>query len=515
MARGRMLARAAVAVLLWAVAAVPAFLLLFLTDEAPVVVASHDAKVRPTLSSYHRVDLGPYLPDFRVRHDDVVGVDVVLGKTNATTPEELVRRYATLASRPEPEMRRLRSEVAGLAIESGLRAAVIGVLPVAGWLLLGGRRRRELVIETPYAGLAVFLVAGAVVVALVQPWREPETQVRPARWIPLQTAVPQVPVPAELAGVEVQSGLLTATTRKFVTSGFDSYAKSKVFYDRLQERAGEVAPLLHEPAEDETVAVLVSDRHDNISMDAVVREVADLAGATVVLDAGDDTSTGEPWEAFSLDSLDEAFEDYDEKVVVAGNHDHGDFVARYLRDLGWTHLDGEPEEVADVRFLGVDDPRSSGLGSWREETGLTFAEVRERVAEDACRLEEDGERVATLLVHDANLGRDALARGCVDLVLGGHLHRQVGPTQVIGSNGSIGYSYTQGTTGGAAYAIAIGSKPRRDAQFTFVTYSDGRPVGLQPVTITPGGEYQVAPYTELDLDPRPTTQGPTPLPDPE
>jgi len=102
-------------------------------------------------------------------------------------------------------------------------------------------------------------------------------------------------------------------------------------------------------------------------------------------------------------------------------------------------------------------------------------------------------------VHDANLGRTALSRGCTDLVLAGHLHRQVGPTRVVGENGKVGYTYTNGTTGGAAYAIALGSKLRRDAEFTFVTYREGRPVGIQPVTVTTTGAISVAPYVELDL----------------
>ena len=76
-------------------------------------------------------------------------------------------------------------------------------------------------------------------------------------------------------------------------------------------------------------------------------------------------------------------------------------------------------------------------------------------------------------------------------MLGGHLHVQVGPTRVIGENGQAGYSYTTGTTGGAAYAIAIGSKPRREAEVTLVTYADGRPVGLQPVVLQTNGVFRV------------------------
>ena len=174
--------------------------------------------------------------------------------------------------------------------------------------------------------------------------------------------------------------------------------------------------------------MLVSDRHDNIGMDPVARAVADLGGATVLLDAGDDTSTGSSWEAFSLESLDEAFSSFEERYLVTGNHDHGSFVAGQAADLGFTVMDAEVVEAADdIRLLGVADPRSSGLGSWREETGLSFDDVGERLADAACAADADGERVGTLLVHDANLGREALARGCTDLVVGGHLHDIVGP----------------------------------------------------------------------------------------
>ena len=144
--------------------------------------------------------------------------------------------------------------------------------------------------------------------------------------------------------------------------------------------------------------------------------------------------------------------------------------------------------------------RSSGLGSWRDERDVSFEEQSGLLADLACEQDADGERVSTLLVHDANSGREALARGCVDLVLGGHLHVQVGPTEVVGQNGRVGYTYTNGTTGGAAYAVAIGSKLRRDAQVTLVTYRDGRPVGLQPVVVRTPGEFVVGDYTELTLD---------------
>ena len=488
-------------VLVWLLLAVPTWAFLFRHSSAEVVVASHDAVVHPDFDGTVRLDLGPYLPDLRTTTGSRFGVRVELGKTTATTTPELAQRYAAIAAHPEAEQDRVRDVVTGLARDSAVQAAAIALVPIGVWLALGRRRRRELLRGDKRVLLAGLGATALVVVLVVQPWHGEGATVQGDQWIPVGEAVPELTVPPELAGWEVQGGLISKGSQRLLSSLFDTYERSKVFYHQVADRVGDVAAELRTPQDGETVAVLVSDRHDNIGMDAVVRAVADEAGATVVLDAGDDTSTGETWEAFSLDSLNTAFEDLDSRVAVAGNHDNGTFVSRYLAKLGWTHLsDGEAETpFAEVRVAGIDDPRSSGLGTWRDEKGLSFDEVRDRLADQVCQLDEDGERVATLLVHDATLGATALSRGCTDLVLAGHIHSQLGPTRVEGENGKAGYSYTNGTTGGAAYAIAIGSKLRRDAEFTFVTYSEGRPVGIQPVMVRTTGALDVGEYTPLDL----------------
>jgi predicted phosphodiesterase len=262
------------------------------------------------------------------------------------------------------------------------------------------------------------------------------------------------------------------------------------FYGELLEAVPQQG--FRAPDEDETVALLVSDRHDNIGMDPVSRAIGDAGGATVLITAGDDTSTGGSWEVFSISSLADAFEGYD-VVAAAGNHDTGTAVVDAYRDAGFTVLEGEPTEVAGIRFLGDHDPRSSGLTAGYTEGEESVAEQGSRLASVAC---EDGE-VSTLVVHSPSTGEAVAESGCVDLVVSGHLHRQVGPDTVMGDNGEPTAVYTNGTTGGAAYAFALGSKLRRDAQVTLLTYRDGRPVGLQPVTITPGGEVVPADYVEL------------------
>jgi hypothetical protein len=472
---------------------------LFLNSSRTVVLVGHDTVVRPTLGGDAVIETGPLLPDFRLRDVGPVGVDLTLGKTEVGSIEELVDRYAYIAADPRAPVEKVRDVVVDMAVTAGLRGLGVGLVPVAVFLLLGRHRRGEL-----FRGLGTRqgAVAGVLLLALPllvwQPWEtDEETQEDQGSWETLaEFAGEGVVLPAELRDVEVRTGPVASQSRRLLLSAVDTYDKSKEFYSTA---AGSAADLeLHQPGEGETVALLVTDRHDNIGMDRVARAIGEAAGATVVLDGGDDTSTGQPWEGFSLDSLSSTFEDWD-RFGVAGNHDHGDFVSTYLADQGWTMLDAEAVDAPwGGTLLGVDDPRSSGLGSWRDETGLSFTEVGLRLADAACAAAADGERVSTVLVHDANLGKEALLRGCVDLVVGGHTHVQDGPVVVSGEDGSVGYTWTNGTTGGAAYAFALGSKPRRDADVSLITYAEGRPVGLQWVRLRTNGTWRVGEWSPVE-----------------
>ncbi|MCD4533833.1 metallophosphoesterase [Nocardioides sp. cx-169] len=487
----------------WLGLALVASALVFLNSSRTVTLASHDAVIRPDLTGRAVLHTGPVLPDLRVDSGSPIGADISLGKTEAPSTEALVERYAVLASQPDGAVRKVKGAIQGLLVDALLRGAVLGLVPVLLFAAVGAARRRELARQAlSRRGALAALFVPLMVIGLWEPWDDEDERVESGRrWVSLSTFLgPTVPIPEEADGVEVLGDVTTSQTRRLIESAVDTYAKSEEFYARAAEDAAGLA--LREPEEDETVVALISDRHDNIGMDAVARAIADAGGATAVFDAGDDTSTGKAWEAFSLDSVTAAFDGYDGHWAVTGNHDNGPFVADYLDEQGWTVLDGEPVDgPGGTRLLGVGDPRSSGLGSWRDETGLSYAEVGDRLADAACAADEGGERVATVLVHDSDLGDEALARGCTDLVVGGHLHVQDGPTAVTAEDGRVGYSFTTGTTGGAAYAIAIGSKIRRPAQVTLLTYADGRPAGLQPVVLQSNGRFDVGEFVPLDYSP--------------
>jgi len=482
----------------WLVVALPLSVIFFLNSSTVIPVASHDTQVSPTMDGWVTVHTGPYLPDLRMPSDSFVGVDLTLGKTEAATPEAMVERYAFIASQPDAQVEHVKAAIIDLALTSAGQAALVALLPPLLWLVVGRQRRHELLGATfsrrVLTGASAVLVALALVVLLaVRPWADDTAlQDRDVSWQALPDFLPELAVPADVADVEVAVTATTTGSRRLLMSAVDTYDRSKNFYRAAREAADDI--VVREPQDGETVAVIVSDRHDNIGMDRVIRAVADKAGATAVLNAGDDTSTGEQWEAFSLDSLVREFEDYD-GYAVQGNHDHGTFVGTYLADHGWQGAEHDPfEGPGGMRMMARNDPRSSGLGTWRTPVEQTIEEVSADIAEVACAEEE---RVNLLLVHDDDMGADALAQGCVDLVVAGHVHVQTGPDPVTGANGQVGYTYTNGTSGGAAYAVAVGSKLRRPAQFTLLTIADGRPTGLQPVTLQTNGQFVVDEWIPL------------------
>ena len=486
----------------WMLTAVVAWLLLFTHHHREMVLGGHQVVVTPTFDRYAVLRMGPYIPDVRVPTGSRLGVSIQVEKTTATSTESLVERYALMAAQPQPEIRRVVDELTDMAEIDALRAGVIGLVPLGLWILVGADRRRQLAHPSRRTSATAGALAVILVVLVWQPWQTAPEQGERTEWISLPDAVPSIAVPDELRSVQVQGGLLTDETEHLAKSALRVFAESKSYYRELADKVATVAGRLRQPDKGDTVGLLISDRHDNIGMDQVALALARAGKATVVIDAGDDTSSGASWESFSLESLDDAFHDFPVRLFVAGNHDHGGFVTGYLEKAGWTHLDGKAiTAFGGVRILGVDDPRANGLVDPEDTHQDDFLKVTDQLSDTICDDAAAGDRIDTVIVHDASMALPALTRGCTDLVLSGHLHIQVGPDRTVAEDGSIGYRYTNGTTGGAAYSFALGSSLAHPAEVTLVTWHDGRPIGLQPVEIDTKARITVKPFVPLDYRP--------------
>lgn len=489
-------------------------------DSRVVVIGAHTTTVSPTFDGYATLDFGPLLPRARIPTDEPagLGVRIDVGETDASSINQLIARDAVIASQPHGEIAKVASTVEEMARDAAIRGGGIGVLfavaVALAWMAVGRDRRRQIGLlvrrhRRPRRRSVVVAVASATAAAVgvgLLAWPQgghPESALRVQEWEPLDQVFPELTGDAPiLDSVELSRGSATKAALDVVHSALKTYRTSVRFYGDMRDQVPMVANQIHQPSQDETVALLVTDRHDNIGMDPVAAAVGDAGHASIVIDMGDDTSTGGSWEAFSLNSLGNAFEDYD-KIGIAGNHDSGSFVIGALKDEGFTVLNGKPVEMDGIRFLGDSDPRSSGLtAGYSGSSDETIEEQGRRLAKVAC---EDG-NVSTVIVHSPTTGKPVADSGCVDLVLSGHLHRQVGPQTVTSPQGRKTVTYTNASTGGAVYAFALGSKLRRPAQVTLVTFKDGRPVGLQPVNFETSGEVSVQKYLRLDLKTSPRSR---------
>ncbi len=461
----------------------------FLHSERHLTIGAHQAVVSPQVDGHATIDFGPLLPEVRVPVDAPlgVGVNVRLGDSDAVGLEELLQRDAAIAAQPSGEVREVTAAVTDMAAEAALRGLGVGVLTVTvlvlGWRAVGADRRRRIRREMvqPSRGQVAGGVATVVVVvgALVLVSLPERQDAEPAQtWTAAREVFPELPADPVLDRLQLAQGSATTSSRALVEGALYLYRDSVSFYGALEEQATQVR--VREPEDGETTALVVTDRHDNIGMDPVARNIADRAKARLLIDLGDDTSQGGAWETFSINSLARAFKGFD-VVSIGGNHDS----RRTTKDqekAGFTVLDGDPVE---------------------------------ELTSTACDADERGERVGVLAVHSWASGRKVAASGCVDLVLTGHLHYQVGPRAIAGPDGRSTTRLTTGTTGGAVLPIALGSSLRRDAQVTIVTFdADGAPVGLQVVTFTPAGVIDVGDYTELPLTSSPSPADPDPTEDP-
>ncbi|WP_139983535.1 metallophosphoesterase family protein [Nocardioides litoris] len=294
-------------------------------------------------------------------------------------------------------------------------------------------------------------------------------------------------------------------------------SKAQVLVDRQEEQektyreaalaslAGQ-APLVEAPREGEVAVMMQSDMHCNTTMIRLQREVwstLDEAGSApaVLAIAGDLTTNGTAAEGVCI--RDERAIAGDAPVAAIGGNHESATSEDQMREAGMTVLDGDVEEVGDVRVLGDLDPSRTELfggSSLRGDEGQDGQGRRLRdVAEDA-----GDDRPDLVMVHEAYAAQaflgiasvdewltgddtgtgaarvaerpdDAEADGVPDVPAGvvvyGHWHRQVEPRVAWNSDGSWTFVMELDTSGGAIDTPTLGnfstpwSRPQQEASF--------------------------------------------------
>ena len=470
-------------------------------------VGTHEGTMTLTLDGHATARNIPVLgSDLRVPSDAPARLGVRFDITNTPDLQSALQRDALIAAQPAGEKENMKEVVIDLVRTSAMGGIAIGVIGTGGIYLrrrYGVSRPGELGTVLATAGILTSIGLLVVPGSLTKP--------TDTDWAPLAE---QVPVLAQLNSsfvntLEISNGDLEDGAAQLINSGVAAYETSNAFYGPLKEKAALLGPLLHQPTEGQEVAVIISDRHDNSNMDPVVKAAADAAGATIVLDAGDDLGSSQPWEMFSLNSLFATFKDYKHKYVATGNHDWASFVPKAFKDAGWTVLSGDAVPFLDeAKIVGERDPRRSSLGDLPAQPGdKTIPEISAELSTIAC--EDD---VAVALVHSPGAAKAIAETGCVPLVIAGHQH-WLKQELVQGINGDS-QLFINGTTGGSPslLPIALWQRLHNDATIGFATFEDDRAVGIQSVTFKKSGEILVGEYTDIPLpsllSARPSAQKP-------
>ena len=177
---------------------------------------------------------------------------------------------------------------------------------------------------------------------------------------------------------------------------------------------------LHQPPgalpERDTIRVVhVSDMHSSSAAAKLVRQTVDLYQADFVIDTGDLTDLGTPFEAGYPSTYLPLPKPY---VWIGGNHDTPTITATMRAINGVTVLDSQFTDIDGVNIGGFPDPASVNLSP----NPLNDAQLATDAARILKLVESQNPRPFIVAVHDPK--QAALLPGSVPVVLNGHTHRE-------------------------------------------------------------------------------------------
>ena len=405
-----------------------------------------------------------------------------MGKTTATTASEIALRYAAIAAHPDAEIRRVREAVDDLAREPAARP------PSSAWCRSGSgwcwaaRRRLELVAPARPDAPGSPRSDGARrrgPSCWCEPWRAEPDACRSRAGSRSRPRSPRCTCRPTCRAWQIQGGLVTKGTRRLRVQPLRHLRQEQGVLPgrrRPGRRSGRPAP----PARARTRRSPCWSA-TGTTTSAWTRSSARRPTRPAPPSCWTPATTprpGSPGRRSASTRSTRPSTATTPRSRSAGNHDNGTFVSQLP---GEARLDAPRRRARRSRSRACGSPASTTRAPAASATGVTRrASPSPRsgppIADDVCELDEQGERIATLLVHDANLGGTALARGCTDLVLAGHLHVQKGPTRVVGENGKVGLHLHErhDRRGGVRHRDREQAAPRRPSSPSSPTATAGR-----------------------------------------
>jgi predicted phosphodiesterase len=414
--------------------------------------------LRPSLSGGTIVHVAPLGRIQLDTHEGPLSLHASLDQINSADATAIVKDPTRLAGIEDRVAGDVRDGLRTLV----LRAVLFGALGAAATVALVVRRPRAVLVGL----LAALVGMGGTGVAAAATWRS-EALNEP-----------------EYTGLLSRAPAAIGDARQ-ILSRFSAYrtelAGLILNVSRLYETAANL-PSYSAGAGDGVVRLLhVSDIHLNPSAFDLVEQLVEQFDITVVVDSGDIADWGSVAENGIASRIGGLGVPY---VYVRGNHDSPVTEAAVRAQPNATVLDGEPADVAGIRFWGMGDPRFTPdkRTSDDRETQRTTIEAFATAVETDLLAEAAGVDVAVL--HDPAAA--AKIMGDVPLVLAGHSHR-FRTEEKEGSRLMV-----QGSTGGAGLRGLEGEEPTPlAAAILYLDKATGRLAAYDSVSVGGLGEESV------------------------